>query len=202
MSTISDLTFININEIPGRKIYLYYALIGYPAFFMFLKNKKEAEMLPTDPKEAAKLGKAWGEVLTESIFGVTDLFKNRKGMKEAANKKMQLQNQRTLIKNAKIKAENAKKLQEEEARLLMGLSAADKEKYFKDKAALAKSAAKAEQEAAEAAEERGELLVLLFVVAVVLPAVVWLFLAAFAVLAKASGDYSTYHTLSKILPGF
>ena len=159
-------------------------------------------MLPTDPKEAAKLGKAWGEVLTESIFGITDLFKNRKGMKEAANKKMQLQNQRTLIKNAKIQKQNAQKLQEEEAKLLMGLSAAEKEKYFKDKADLAKSAARAEQEAKEAAEERVQLLGLLFVLVVVLPVVLWLLLAAFALVAKASGDYSTYNTLSKILPGF
>lgn len=159
-------------------------------------------MLPSDPKEAAKLGKAWGEVLTESIFGITDLFKNRKGMKEAANKKMQQQNQRQLIKNAKIKAENAKKLQDEEFRLLASLSAAEKEKYYKDKAELAKASAKAEQEAKEAEEERGELLALAFVILILVPAIIWIALAAFAVLAKASGDYSTYHTLSKILPGF
>lgn len=159
-------------------------------------------MLPTDPKEAAKLGKAWGEVLADSIFGITDLFRDRKGMKEAANAKMQQQNQRQLIKNAKIKAENARKLQDEESRLLATLSAAEKEKYYKDKAELAKASARAEQEAKEAAEERQELLAVLFVVAVVLPAVLWFLLAAFALVAKASGDYSTYHTLSKILPGF
>jgi hypothetical protein len=37
---------------------------------------------------------------------------------------------------------------------------------------------------------------------IVLPAILWVFLAGFAMLAKASGDYSTYHMLSKILPGF
>jgi len=159
-------------------------------------------MLPTDPKEAAKLGKAWGEVLADSIFGITDLFKNQKGMKAAANAKMLVQNQRQAIKNAKIKAENAKKLQEEEARMLMTLSAAEKEKYFKDKAELAKASKKAEEEAKEAAEEREDLLVLAFVLLVVLPGVLWLLLAGFALLSKASGDYSTYHMISKFLPGF
>lgn len=159
-------------------------------------------MLPSDPKEAAKLGKAWGEVLADSIFGITDLFRDRKGMKEAANQKMLIQNQRQVIKNAKIRAENARKLQDEESRLLATLSAAEKEKYFKDKAELAKASAKAEQEAKEAAEEREEALALLFVLLVVLPAILWLFLAAFALVSKASGDYSTYHMISKFLPGF
>jgi len=159
-------------------------------------------MLPSDPKEAAKLGKAWGEVLTESIFGITDLFKNQKGMKEAANAKMKIQNQRQMIKNAKIKAENAKKLQDEEARMLVTLSAAEKEKYFKDKAELAKAAARAEVEAKEAAEEREQMMILAFVLLILLPALLWVMLAGFAMLAKASGDYSTYNMLSKILPGF
>lgn len=159
-------------------------------------------MLPTDPKEAAKLGKAWGEVLADSIFGITDLFRDKKGMKEAANRKMELQNQRQLIKNAKIKAENARKLQDEESRLLATLSPAEKEKYYKDKAALAKQNAEAQKLAEEAAEEREETLILLFVLLIVVPAVIWLALAGFALLSKASGDYSTYQTLSKILPGF
>jgi hypothetical protein len=159
-------------------------------------------MLPSDPKEAAKLGKAWGEVLADSIFGITDLFRDRKGMKDVANRTMQQQNQRQLIKNAKIQAENARKLQEEEARMLAGLSKAEKEKYFKDKAELARANAKAEQEAKEAAEERQEILIILFLVLIVLPAVLWLLLAGFALVSKASGDYSTYQTLSKILPGF
>jgi len=159
-------------------------------------------MLPSDPKEAAKLGKAWGEVLADSIFGITDLFRDRKGMKEAANAKMKIQNQRQAIKNAKIRSENAKKLQDEEARMLVTLSAAEKEKYFKDKAELAKAAARAEIEAKEAAEEREQLMILGGVLIIIVPAILWVFLAAFAMMAKASGDYSTYHMLSKILPGF
>ena len=159
-------------------------------------------MLPSDPKEAAKLGKAWGEVLADSIFGITDLFRDKKGMKEAANRKMEQQNQRQLIKNAKIRAENAKKLHDEEMRMLATLSAAEKEKYFKDKAELAKASANAQKEAEEAAEEREQILWLLFFIIFVLPAVLWVLLAGFAVMAKATGDYGTYNTLSKILPGF
>ena len=41
-----------------------------------------------------------------------------------------------------------------------------------------------------------------FMILVVLPGIIWLMLAGFAVMAKASGDYSTYNMLSKILPGF
>ena len=159
-------------------------------------------MLPSDPKEAAKLGKAWGEVLADSIFGITDLFRDKKGMKEAANRKMEMQNQRQLIKNAKIKAENARKLQDEESRLLATLSPAEKERYYKDKAALAKSNADAQKNAEEAAEEREQLMIAVFMILIVLPAVIWLLLAGFAVMAKASGDYSTYNMLSKVLPGF
>lgn len=159
-------------------------------------------MLPTDPKEAAKLGKAWGEVLADSIFGITDLFKNQKGMKEAANRKMELQNQQQLIKNTKIKKQNEQKLKDQEAKLLVGMSAAEKEKYYKDKAELAKASARAQKEAEEAAEEREQLLILAGVIFVVLPLVLYGVFALFAILAKASGDYSTYHMLSKILPGF
>lgn len=159
-------------------------------------------MLPTDPKEAAKLGKAWGEVLADSIFGIADIFRDKKGMKEAANSKMELQNKRQLIKNAKIRAENARKLQEEEARMLAGLSKADKEKYYKDKAEMAKAAARAEIEAKEASEEREQMFIAAFFVLVVLPFIIYIMLAGFALVSKATGDYSTYNTLSKILPGF
>lgn len=159
-------------------------------------------MLPSDPKEAAKLGKAWGEVLADSIFGITDLFRDKKGMKEAANRKMELQNQRQMIKNAKIQAENARKLHDEEMRMLSTLSAAEKEKYFKDKAEMAKANAKAKEEAEAAAEETQELLLAAFLVIIVLPGILWLMAAGFAVMAKASGDIATYNMLSKILPGF
>lgn len=159
-------------------------------------------MLPTDPKKAAELGKAWGEVLGDSIFGVLDVLKNGKGMKESANRKQELQNQRQLIKNAKIKAENAKKLHDEEMRMLATLSKAEKEKYYKDKAEMAKANARALEEAEEAAEETRQLLWAGFFVLVVLPIIIWMMLAAFAVISKASGDYATYSMLSKLLPGF
>lgn len=159
-------------------------------------------MLPTDPKKAAQLGKAWGEVLSDSIFGVLDVLKNGKGMKEAANKKMELQNQRQMIKNAKIQSENARKLHDEEMRMLATLSPAEKEKYFKEKAEQAKSNAQALKDAEEAAEERELMLWLAFTIFIILPGILWLLLAAFAVISKASGDYATYSMLSKLLPGF
>ncbi len=33
-------------------------------------------MIPTDPKEAAELGKKWGETITDSVFGFS--FRNTK----------------------------------------------------------------------------------------------------------------------------
>jgi len=159
-------------------------------------------MLPSDPKKAAELGKAWGEVLGDSIFGVLDVLKNGKGMKEAANKKMELQNQRQSIKNAKIRSENAKKLHDEEMRMLATLSPAEKEKYFKEKAEKAKFNAQALKDAEADAEERVLMLWLAFTIFVIVPGLLWVMLAGFAVIAKASGDYATYSMLSKLLPGF
>ena len=88
-------------------------------------------MLPSDPKEAAKLGKAWGEVLAESIFGVTDVLKNGKNMKAAANAKRLQENAAIAAKNAVTRAKNEaymKKKQEEE---FMKMSHSEREAYKK-----------------------------------------------------------------------
>ena len=88
-------------------------------------------MLPTDPKKAAQLGKAWGEVLAESIFGVADVLKNGKNMKAAANAKRLQDNAAIAAKNAVIKAKNEaymKKKQEEE---FMKMSHSEREAYKK-----------------------------------------------------------------------
>ena len=88
-------------------------------------------MLPTDPKEAAKLGKAWGEVLAESIFGVADVLKNGKNMKAAANAKMLQQNAETAAKNAVIRAKNEAKLKEQQEAAYMKMSHSEREAYKK-----------------------------------------------------------------------
>ena len=88
-------------------------------------------MLPTDPKKAAQLGKAWGEVLAESIFGVADVLRNGKNMKAAANSKMLQQNAAIAAKNAVVRAKNEAKLKEQQDAAYMNMSHAEREAYKK-----------------------------------------------------------------------
>jgi hypothetical protein len=101
--------------------------------FIFLQIKREREnlMLPTDPKKAAQLGKAWGEVLAESIFGVADVLKNGKNMKAAANAKQLQENAATAAKNAVIRAKNEAKLKEQQEAAYMKMSHTEREAYKK-----------------------------------------------------------------------
>ena len=88
-------------------------------------------MLPTDPKKAAQLGKAWGEVLAESIFGVADVLKNGKNMKAAANSKQLQENAATAAKNAVIRAKNEAKIKEQHEAAYMKMSHTEREAYKK-----------------------------------------------------------------------
>jgi cation transport ATPase len=165
-------------------------------------------MLPTDPKKAAEMGKAWGNVLADSIFGVTDVIRDRKGMKEAANKRMEAQNKMTAIKNTAIQAQNFKKQKEMEqqardveASMLARLSPKEREEYHQMRADDAKAAAKAKKQAEIDAQETKEMLTLVGVLIVVVPLMLWGAGFMFGMMAKASGDYNTYHMLQKIVPG-
>jgi len=88
-------------------------------------------MLPTDPKEAAKLGKAWGEVLAESIFGVADVLKNGKNMKAAANAKQLQENASIAAKNAVTRAKNEAYLKQKQEEAFMKMSHSEREAYKK-----------------------------------------------------------------------
>lgn len=88
-------------------------------------------MLPTDPKEAAKLGKAWGEVLADSIFGVADVLRDGKNMKAAANSKAKQQNAAISAKNAVVRAKNEAKLKEQQEAAYMNMSHSEREAYKK-----------------------------------------------------------------------
>lgn len=88
-------------------------------------------MLPTDPKKAAQLGKAWGEVLAESIFGVADVLRDGKNMKAAANSKVKQQNAATAAKNAVARAKNEAKLKQQQEAAYMNMSHAEREAYKK-----------------------------------------------------------------------
>jgi hypothetical protein len=88
-------------------------------------------MLPTDPKKAAQLGKAWGEVLAESIFGVADVLRDGKNMKAAANSKAKQQNASVAAKNAVVRAKNEAKLKEQQDAAYMNMSHGEREAYKK-----------------------------------------------------------------------
>jgi hypothetical protein len=88
-------------------------------------------MLPTDPKKAAQLGKAWGEVLAESIFGVADVLRDGKNMKAAANSKAKQQNASVAAKNAVVRAKNEAKLKEQQEAAYMNMSHSEREAYKK-----------------------------------------------------------------------
>jgi hypothetical protein len=88
-------------------------------------------MLPTDPKKAAQLGKAWGEVLAESIFGVADVLKNGKNMKAAANAKQLQENASIAAKNSVTRAKNEAKLKEQQEAAYMNMSHSEREAYKK-----------------------------------------------------------------------
>lgn len=165
-------------------------------------------MLPTDPKKAADLGKAWGTVLADSIFGVTDVIRDRKELKAAANKKMEQQNKMTALKNKAVQVQNFKKQKEmeqrardEEASMLARMSPSEREEYHKMRADEAKAAAKARLEEKQREEETKEMLTMLAVLVIVIPAVAWVMLFLFGIMAKASGDYSTFNMLQKFVPG-
>jgi preprotein translocase subunit SecF len=99
--------------------------------FLFLQIIERESMLPTDPKKAAQLGKAWGEVLAESIFGVADVLKNGKNMKAAANSKQLQENAATAAKNAVIRAKNEAKIKEQHEAAYMKMSHTEREAYKK-----------------------------------------------------------------------
>jgi hypothetical protein len=88
-------------------------------------------MLPTDPKKAAQLGKAWGEVLAESIFGVADVLRDGKNMKAAANSKAKQQNATIAAKNSVTRAKNEAKLKEQQEAAYMNMSHSEREAYKK-----------------------------------------------------------------------
>jgi hypothetical protein len=88
-------------------------------------------MLPTDPKEAAKLGKAWGEVLAESIFGVADVLKNGKNMKAAANAKQLQENAAIAAKNAVTRAKNEAYMKQKQEEAFMKMTHSEREAYKK-----------------------------------------------------------------------
>ena len=84
-----------------------------------------------DPEKAYKTGEKWGNVLAKAIFGVTDVLRDGKNMKAAANSKMKQQNAITAANNAVIRAKNEAKLKEQQEAAFMKMSHSEREAYKK-----------------------------------------------------------------------
>ena len=93
-------------------------------------------MIPTDPEEAAKLGKKWGEVATESIFGIGDDLKKVKAKNQAIkarNELVKINNEITRNNNL-LRQQAMKELADEQERKRIAMmSPAQKEAYKKAK---------------------------------------------------------------------
>ena len=84
-----------------------------------------------DPEKAYKTGEKWGNVLAKAIFGVTDVIRDGKNMKAAANAKMLQQNATVAAQNAVIKAKNEAKMKAQQEAEFMKMSHSEREAYKK-----------------------------------------------------------------------
>jgi L-lactate utilization protein LutC len=108
-------------------------------------------MLPTDPKEAAKLGKVFGETLSDSVFGIADDLRKVKAKNQAiaARNEMVKINNEIAKNNALLRKQAMQELaDEQERKRLAMMSPAQKEAYARAKA----QAKKAEHDRQVAAE--------------------------------------------------
>lgn len=94
-------------------------------------------MIPTDPKEAAKIGKVFGEVITDSVFGIADDMKKVKAKNEATKARNELIkiNNETIKNNNLLRQQAMRELADEQERQRMArMSPAQREAYKKAKA--------------------------------------------------------------------
>ena len=94
-------------------------------------------MIPTDPKEAANIGKQWGDVITDSVFGISDDLKKVK----AKNQSIKARNELVKINNEVARNNNLLRQQamreladEQERQRMARMSPAQRDAYKKAKA--------------------------------------------------------------------
>jgi len=155
-------------------------------------------MIPTDPKKAQKLGQEWGEVITDSVFGIVDTVKHAKAVKEhnkntvEANKGISAQNK--ILRDIAIKELAA----EQERAALDKLTPAQKHAYYKQKTLEAKAAAQAKKEEEQRIEERNAMLTLIVSFLILLPILIWAILIISGVMTS---DNPNAYRLMKNVPG-
>lgn len=98
--------------------------------------------IPTDPKEAANLGKAWGETITDSVFGIADDLKKVKAKNAVTaqrNELIKINNE--IAKNNQLLRKQAMQelADEQERQRVARMSPAQKQAYAAAKAQAAKA---------------------------------------------------------------
>jgi len=159
-----------------------------------------------DPKSAAKLGKAYGEGITDAVFGIVDDVRNAKNIKAANNAKIIQKNKITELNNQIIRNNNALREQamreiaaEAEQHMLLQMTPAQRKAFKENQAAEEKRRARAEREARERAEEFWQYFWACMIVFVFVPLIVWIGLLIFGIIIKHS-DYYTYKSLADVVP--
>jgi uncharacterized membrane protein YcjF (UPF0283 family) len=117
-------------------------------------------IMALDPKTAAKLGKAYGDGITDAVFGIVDDVRNAKNIKASNNAKIAAKNKITEINNQIVRNNNALREQamreiaaEAEASALAKMTPAQRQAYKDTKAANAAAAQRAAKEAVRKREE-------------------------------------------------
>ena len=108
-------------------------------------------MIPTDPKEAAELGKAWGKTITDSVFGFSDDIRKVKAKNQATaarNELIKINNE--IAKNNQLLRQQAMReiAEEQERQRIARMTPAQKQAYAAAKAQAARAARDREVESA------------------------------------------------------
>jgi hypothetical protein len=159
-------------------------------------------MIPMDPKKAQKLGQAWGEVLTDSVFGIVDVVKNAPAQKAANNQKVINKNKVTEINNQITRNNNLLREQamkeiaaEQEQEMLARMTPAQRNAFKQAKI----NDEQARKRAARLAQEKHDEMVQIFWVCVllfvVLPAITWIGLLIYGL-----SDPMAYYSMKDWLP--
>lgn len=156
-------------------------------------------MIPTDPKKAQQLGQEWGQVITDSVFGIVDTVNHAKAVKE--HNKATIEHNKGVSTQNKILKDIAMKemAREQEQAMLDKLSPAQKDAYYKAKIAAGKEAKRLQLEEEAAREERNALLAVISIVFIILPMIIWIF-AIITVGAFSTSDRYSYRQMAPYIP--
>ena len=155
-----------------------------------------------DPKNAGKIGEAYGKGITDAVFGIVDVVKNAPAQKAANNQRVINQNKITEINNQVIRNNNALREQamkeiaaEQEAAMIARMTPAQRQAFYQARADAAHAAHKAKVEAQRKKEEFWEIFWALFFIFVVLPFIVWVGLIIWGI-----SDVMACYSMKNIIP--